>query len=657
MRSALNNGRYSDLVRVATTPTSASSIPTANATIETAQIGSRSNHKTMSSTESYTAIKSNQRQIRDEAISEQMMWRARAHSTGTRSSGPRALRAAASNAALLLAGTTGIGYSGGYKNSNDTCFGPRRTRSNLSDLDQIRTGSYEFDSGAGLFLSTELSPSANQRRLIDQERPQQHRQQSEESNATENSRHSVPSVSSSHQGQSSHQTGIQGKHPLIDATNRPTQKDYQGDAIRSPTRSPKLVLNGAEGSSNMERDGSGAKVVDKDRGGPSLEQSIENNKINARCAAGDTGPTRSDNYVEQHALELLRKSSFTCMVIGARQTGKRTIVKCFVKLLNEFKLAAAEYKKEKMLTKLVGFSERLQEIQQQRQESIDEQERQSGQRSRLNSWLGGTTVNRLLNLTVPANKQRLHSVSGLSPNHNLSSESQQQPRRHTAIEAGRYRASFQAQPPGSLEDQSMVHDKKTDVNPKRVLKDDDSKRFLNVERANRLTSCSNKSDTHVNYAATTTTISASQNNLDTNQLKVPDLNCHPSLRKSSDFSSLRGSVFLNEPDPDTGNAMNGSNLTINQPTGCSGPRLSTASAYARPKHQSILAMGRRRRRAKLSLKEMNRRRCRVLFKTRRIISDKFARILCPEEDSEEADLYAQRSLPDAFIVVYSINDR
>lgn len=583
---------------------------------------------------------------------EQMFWRGRAHSTGTRNFGPNAISAAASNAALLLVGTGSSSCSIGYGDPSELYLSkPRRACSNLSDLNQIKAGSYESDAN--------LPP--NQRRLVEepeQNRKQhsyQQRQHSDESNVTEASRHSSSKGGSNQLGASK-----------VYNKAAPRQAGGKAQSNWSPPRSPspRLVLSDVDSTeiksrTSQSRDSNETRDKVMARSTP-LEGSLEIDKttyssaattsrglIATRCSKKDT--KGSDNLVEQHALELLRKSSFTCMVIGARQTGKRTIVKCFVKLLNEFKLAAEEYKKEKMFNKLVEFSERLQELQQQRQESLEEhmhQQERAGQRSRLNSWLGGNTVNKLLNLPISAHKQRLHSVSGLNPAGDVSPESQ--PRRHTAIDA-RSRPSFQAQTT-SLEDQTVGA-----INENT----DDSRRFLDVERASRLISCSNKSDTDVNYC--TTTNAASGNNLDSNQLRVPTLDSRLGLRKGSEFSSLRGSVFLNEPDDSTTTAgCVGDELdstSANRLTGECRSRLLSTGSIIRAKRQSILSMSKRRRRAKLSLKEMNRRRCRVIFKTRRLISDNFSRILCPEEETEEADLYAQRTLPDAFLVVYSINDR
>lgn len=132
---------------------------------------------------------------------------------------------------------------------------------------------------------------------------------------------------------------------------------------------------------------------------------------------------QENQSIHLHALDMLRKNSFGCTILGGQQTGKRTIVICFVKLLNEFKLAAEEYKKEKMLAKLVECSDRLQEItsrreeqEQQRQQLTEQGEHlQQHQRrtSRLNSWLpGGERVKSLLNLS-PGGKSRLNSVVNL----------------------------------------------------------------------------------------------------------------------------------------------------------------------------------------------------------------------------------------------------
>lgn len=626
--------------------------------------GGREATTSTTTTSKYAATLFGQRPI---CADEQMMWRSRAHSTGTRNFGSRALSAAASNAVLLLVGTSsGSGYPTELGDTGEQ-YSPetRQACSNISDLNQIRTAGSNYEIGTSVCsVATGVETSVSNQRLP-AEQQQQQRQQSEESNLSETSRHSSlqgapnPPLAS----------GVHNK-PIVGqsgAAKSQRQSNWSSSSPPPPPRSqsPRLVLSdvdspdiksrtpqGRMNPSNGTRDKAGTSGTPLDLGSGELDKTtatyssaIRADLSATRCHTKDSNCT--NNIVEQHALELLRKSSFTCMVIGARQTGKRTIVKCFVKLLNEFKLAAEEYRKEKMLNKLVGFSERLQELQQQRQESLEDHQQQqerAGQRSRLNSWLGSNTVNKLLNLPIPAHKQRLHSVSGLNPARDLSPETQ--PRRNTAIDT-RFRSSFQAQTT-SLEDQTIGSANETS---------NDSRRFLDVERANRLTSCTNKSDSNVNYTTT------SRNTNDSNQLRVPTPSSRSNLRKGSDFSSLRGSVFLNEPTEDSTTTVGGcaaddsTTTSTNRLTGESRSRLLSTGSISRAKRQSILTMSKRKRRAKLSLKEMNRRRCRVIFKTRRIISDNFSRILCPEEESEETDLYAQRTLPDAFLVVYSINDR
>ena len=134
-------------------------------------------------------------------------------------------------------------------------------------------------------------------------------------------------------------------------------------------------------------------------------------------------------FGEAQLMGLLRKRAFSCTILGGRQTGKRTIVKCFVKLSNEFKLAANEYKKEQMLSKLVECSERLQELASAAAAAADEDElaatRRQSRQTRLNSFLnlgsvvggGGSALkSRLMSLSSPSGsavKRRLHSCAGL----------------------------------------------------------------------------------------------------------------------------------------------------------------------------------------------------------------------------------------------------
>lgn len=148
---------------------------------------------------------------------------------------------------------------------------------------------------------------------------------------------------------------------------------------------------------------------------------------------------KQPNEMDQKVpLGQVSRDFFSCMLLGARQSGKRTIVKCFVKLLNEFKLAADEYKKEKMLAKLIDCSEKLQDIANQHQDSASDpachsSANQTESRRRLNSWLGTNTVNKLLKLPHLSSKRRLNSMV---PNMNVTSDNDQSThqRRHTAID-------------------------------------------------------------------------------------------------------------------------------------------------------------------------------------------------------------------------------
>lgn len=279
--------------------------------------------------------------------------------------------------------------------------------------------------------------------------------------------------------------------------------------------------------------------------------------------------------IHLHAISMLRRNSFNCTVLGARQTGKRTIVICFVKLLNEFKLAADEYKKEKMLSKLVECSERLQEItskqEEQEQQLLDEQKRleqQPRQRrtSRLNSWLpGGERVKNLLNL-APAGKRRLHSVANLWHNQqsssNIDNEQQQMVtlsvtedgQKHTTIKEKHFVGQNRRRYTTTEHLSSVEHRSRSRDNSKSFV----SSKFLNVdinhrEPTNLITSI-NKSDTNINYR-TSDRITISSNELrnfnsqvggenqapctTAHQLQVPCLDS-TALRKHSDPTTFRG---------------------------------------------------------------------------------------------------------------------
>lgn len=379
------------------------------------------------------------------------------------------------------------------------------------------------------------------------------------------------------------------------------------------------------------------------------------------------------------ALRLLRKSSFTCTLLGARQTGKRTIVKCFVKLLNEFKLAADEYKKEKLLTKLVECSERLHQLQaevgadgQVSSEGPEGPERRWGRTARLNSWLG---MNKLrLNLS-PGGKRRLHSVVGLWAPKEATDQQQQQQRRHTTFEPSL----------GPTATTSFINQQQ-----QQQQRASGPRRFLGVQDArSAMLSCSNKSDSNLNYSVLATSepqppppppppVASSSQQL---CIHVPDAAQLTKRQSQSPGEPLLRATDrkpMNVPPQAAWRRHTNALVSISAAGTDRRPPTSTTGGRGRPaarKQSTAAALTKRRQRQLLSLKELNRRRCGIKFRTRRQISEscleqlkrpvideirRRASSLAPQEGPVESSSFAspaQLELPDAFLVVYSINDR
>jgi len=310
-------------------------------------------------------------------------------------------------------------------------------------------------------------------------------------------------------------------------------------------------------------------------------------------------------------IESLAKSSFTCMLIGARQTGKRTIVKCFVKLLNEFKIAVDEYKKESILLKLLDCSAKLQGLASQQPEldTLDRYMLERGQqprapRSRINSWLGTgkTGVSKLLNLPKP-NKRRLNSAISATRESSFDSiDKHIQHRRHTTIDQGATGSENAPDDSGS-----------------------DDANHLTVPEARTLDG--NKSDLDPRNESTFI-----------EQLQVPVVSVEYRKQSTAGLVDRRSSEcpsrFKLSPNSD----------------------LHTQSKL-KDTTEWPYSEG-----ARLSLRDLNRRRCKIQFKTRRQLSERHVAVL---SRGSIADLSANLSfnhafrstLPDSFIVVYSINDR
>lgn len=308
----------------------------------------------------------------------------------------------------------------------------------------------------------------------------------------------------------------------------------------------------------------------------------------------DFDSNSNSDDTQKELMELLKKSSFTCLLIGARQSGKRTIVKCFVKLLNEFMLAVDEYRKERSLAKLIDCTDRLQQQQLELEMLANEPNRRiSVQRSRVNSWLGG--ANKLLNLPahLGSSKRRLNSMCPPVRLHELAPFE----RRHTAIDSS-FRLHANDHPTGSA-----------------LLRPDSS-----LSQSRRLNSAYNKSDYDISYSHSHSQSANSNPDSSSNHLQVPSV-CSPQTSPvSQSRRSMRASTQL------------------------------SGSASVRQQRLQSMQLQSARTRPLISLKELNKRRVKVKFKTRRQLNDSY---LNPQAHADQTAL----DPPDSFLVIYSINDR
>lgn len=390
---------------------------------------------------------------------------------------------------------------------------------------------------------------------------------------------------------------------------------------------------------------------------------------------------------EAQTIELLAKTCFTCTLVGDRQSGKRTIVKCFIKLLNEFKLASQEYRREKMLAKLLDCSERLQTLSipthsgQHKSKASDSalgSPAKVSPRARVNSWFA--EGKKLLNLSVKANKSRLDPISAgrLTSPGQLASQHQQKPTgsanlvEHIPVDQSgnqyeqpsRSRAlalevadtdpqllettSFRS-PSGSVSDNSGSCDSSsicssTGSGPSSLeLSAQASKSIIN--RRSRLDDC-NKSDFNINYHADRVSADTSRASralegrwADNSKLTVTGVTLGQrrslneryladssldSLSRDGKLGASTNSLIVNrnrsEPEPAPQPNQFEYNDTISKPN----------------------------RIPRISLKQLNKRRYKVKFSTRRLLSSKYLL---------DTPTGAKAKLPDCFMVVYAINDR
>lgn len=449
--------------------------------------------------------------------------------------------------------------------------------------------------------------------------------------------------------------------------------------------------------------------------------------MNGKKRTNSSSSSRARRSKDDKNFELLAKNSFTCLLIGARQTGKQTIVKCFVKLVNEFRLAAAEYRREKILTKLMDCSERLQELAA-RQEQLELEERERHQaimaaaarsgggdrrRSRVNSWLGGKLLTHL-----PASattKLRLHSLvptlSGAdTPTSSAAAarlEQLRQQRRHTAVgsaatatttstSSGFRPATCGSECDGGGKDDRGGRGFAAAGSRSQVLVRDAPGRHSTKERRRPTAeflqpevaqfTCCNKSDFNINYLDTDheqrtsgqADASGGADYIVINQLQVPSSRCHPASTQSrGSFTS--SALSLCKPAAAAGGSTSALEVAAasqpQSPARCI--RISTEAIqdldkrrrrsssnkqhhnhhYHHHHRQETTEQKRHARQTTVSLKEINRRRIRVKFSTRRQLSDKFFDVSTRAKSEKEAHREASGQLPDSIMVVYSVNDR
>ena len=412
----------------------------------------------------------------------------------------------------------------------------------------------------------------------------------------------------------------------------------------------------------------------------------------------------------------LRRNSFNCMLVGSRQTGKRTIVECFVKLLAEFQLASSEFKREKMLSKLVECSGRIQELAERQQQAeqqaeLEQEERESRarrrrlsgigghaafrsrRRSRLNSWLG-EHGSRLLNLS-PSSRRRLHSLVGGGGggscerrDEQLSGDDQALASRSAGATSPAVRLELEAQ-----EQNEQIQPCPTNAGPlvPQIISSNSSQVTLTGHESGEperhhtgyghlLASCGNKSDTNINYlsgAGLGATVADTQNRW---------WHQAASLQVPGEQSSSNNNNNINQLGMPTKN-LRAASVQINRATGSElNKRLRRATdaqahrqaqlvlqqEQLRRRRRSVVVALRRKRKRLLNLKQLNRRKWAVRFNTRRQLSDNLlsslsTNHLLAEQPSQQqqpprqpnsgaAHQWSAAELPDAFLVVYSIND-
>lgn len=414
-----------------------------------------------------------------------------------------------------------------------------------------------------------------------------------------------------------------------------------------------------------------------------------------------------DEKDEEETLRLLEKSCFVCSLVGSRQTGKRTIVKCFVKLLNEFKLVAGEYKKEKILTKLMDCAERIQKLQSEQEEQQQQQQQQQLQRTTnsnssdigydqdrsarkrsISQWISGGAVNRLLNLpsVVGSNKRRVNSMIPQNRPIELDEKGPYE-RRHTTIEPPRFLIHRSSRPDVTdsslnIYESDQQHRSSCNINNEEgdecqeSNQRDDMSKFLcdkqtsesssskhhesNNESTKYLTVSTslkarcNKSDTNINYANESYDLRMSISNENESSKNLQNKTNEDRERASDSYSS-DDRVSMEADDRNNkdckGSVLSPSSSSLMQ-------NLNEQQRSIRSRKDSIKLINEarlQRNKPFLSLKELNRRRIRIKFKTRRRLNEAY---FGDHKSSADHHRGSRRvEYPDSFMIVYSINDR
>lgn len=518
-------------------------------------------------------------------------------------------------------------------------------------------------------------------------------------------------------------SGLIGRRPLMGPHSRSTSAE-KASASTSPGSAAKVQTINSVGAESLNHASSKypvkapslrpTKLADDQDARHQIEQVEQVEPVEAEAEVEgdhDDGDDGDDNHEdagededEKLKMSLLKKSSFCCMLVGARQTGKKSIVKCFVKLLNEFKLALEEYRKEKMLTRLMDCSERLQALSDEQEERLrlqalsdqqlnrrpssydDHHHHHHGnktwQRARGNSWLSGSPIDRWLRLpsisAADGAKRRLNSLVAGASGHlpallvSGSDALNQAKRRHTTVEHA----------------ECLKDLKQNQSDPFKSSQDG----FLSVGDAlkNKLHSSCNKSDFNIDYYQETNEKQSIE--MQPLSLNVPSTSLSNQSQRfaqragstrdladgvstttykpdssSEALATKRSMQFLSPSPPNT--AESSSCNTNNQQQ-----MIMMMASPHRTRTQSIQA----RRKPILSLKELNKRRIRIKFRSRRQVSDKYITSsqqppttttsqknnppdknknsqLASEE--EKLNCFIEFNLPDLFMVVYSVNDR